>query len=280
MTARPITLETMAPRHLEGAVELSRQVKWPHRREDWELVQSVSQGIVALEEERIVATIMMTPYGDDAAAINMVIVDAAMRGRGLGRKMMEEALARAGARTCYLVATPEGLPLYEKLGFVTIGEIVQHQGQPSYVDGPENVSWSDSGDHACLVALDHVANGHERSALMRVLRERAKFAVIREENAVQAFAAIREFGQGLVIGPVVARNDFEAKALIDFLLAHHHGTFVRIDTDMSTNLAEWLTSRGLKHVGGGITMRRGTRAQQNKSAVARRMYALVSQALG
>jgi GNAT superfamily N-acetyltransferase len=281
VTTQQITLETMMPKHLDGAVQLSRQVKWPHRREDWELVQSVSQGIVALDQERVVATIMMTPYGDDAATINMVIVDASVRGRGLGRTMMEEALARAGARTCYLVATREGLPLYEKLGFVTMGEIVQHQGKASHVDAPENVFWSDRGDHAYLVALDHVAYGHERSALMRVLRERAKFAVIREENAVQAFAAIREFGRGFVIGPVVARNDIEAKALIDFLLAHHQDRFVRIDTDMSTNLAESLTSVGLTHVGGGITMRRGgTPAQQNKRAAARRTYALVSQALG
>ena len=43
MTAQQIILEEMTPRHLDAAVELSRQVKWPHRREDWELVQSVSQ---------------------------------------------------------------------------------------------------------------------------------------------------------------------------------------------------------------------------------------------
>jgi hypothetical protein len=61
MTAHQITLETMTPEHLDDAVELSSQVKWPHRREDWELVQAVSKGIVALEEERLVATIMMTP---------------------------------------------------------------------------------------------------------------------------------------------------------------------------------------------------------------------------
>jgi hypothetical protein len=50
MTAQQITLETMTPEHLDGAVELSTQVKWPHRREDWELVQAVSKGIVALDE--------------------------------------------------------------------------------------------------------------------------------------------------------------------------------------------------------------------------------------
>jgi GNAT superfamily N-acetyltransferase len=280
MTASQITLETMAPGHLEGAVELSRQVKWPHRREDWELAQSVSQGIVALEEERVVATIMMTPYGDDAATINMVIVDAAMRGRGLGRKMMEEALAKAGERTCYLVATGEGLPLYEKLGFVTIGEIVQHQGESLPVAAPGHVSWAQSGDHARIDALDRAAYGHDRSALLKLLGERAKFAVTHDEGIVQAFAAIREFGRGLVIGPVVARTDVEAKALIDFLLAHHQGMFVRIDTHVSTNLAEWLTSRGLIHVGGGITMRRATHAQQDNRTAPRQTYALVSQALG
>jgi GNAT superfamily N-acetyltransferase len=280
MTAQQITLETMMPEHLDGAVELSRQVGWPHRREDWGLVQSLSHGIVALDKGRVLATILMTPYGDDAATINMVIVDASMRGRGVGRQLMEEALAKAGARTCYLVATKEGLSLYQKLGFVATGEIVQHQGEASPADAPAHVSWSEKGDHACLVALDRAAYGHDRSALMRLLRECAKFAVIRDQSSVQTFAAIRAFGRGLAIGPVVARNDTEAKALIEFLLAHQPGTFVRIDTDTRANLAEWLTSRGLAHVGGGITMRRTTTAQEDHGTAHHRTYALVSQALG
>ena len=53
----------------------------------------------------------------------MVVVNAAMRGRGLGRKLMEEALARAGDRTCLLMATQQGLPLYGKLSFVAAGKI-------------------------------------------------------------------------------------------------------------------------------------------------------------
>ena len=75
----------------------------------------------------------------------MVIVDASMRGRGLGRQLMQEALAKAGARTCYLVATPEGLALYQKLGFVATGEIVQHQGKASPADAPAHASWSEKG---------------------------------------------------------------------------------------------------------------------------------------
>ena len=278
MTAEQITLKTMTTEHLNDAVELSRHVGWPHRREDWELMQSLSQGVVVQEEGRVVGTILMTPYGDDAATVNMVIVDAAMRGRGLGRKLMEEALARAGERTCYLVATQEGLPLYEKLGFVATGKIVQHQGLAPSVDAPAHVSWGEDCDHARLVVLDRAAFGHDRSALMGSLRERAKFAVVRDEGDVQAFAAIRRFGRGLVIGPVVARKLHEARCLIDFLLADSAGEFVRIDTDESTDLGEWLTRRGLAHVGGGITMRR-TADEPNDETTPHRTYALVSQAL-
>lgn len=280
MTAQQITLETMMAEHLDGAVELSRQAKWPHRREDWELVRSISQGIVALVDERVAGTTMMTHYGYDAATINMVIVEVAMRGRGIGRRLMDVALEKVGARTCYLVATQEGLPLYQNLGFVATGEIVQHQGKALPVDAPDNVSWAESSDHARMVALDRAAVGHDRSALMQLLRRKAKFAIIRVEGDVQAFAAIREFGRSLVIGPVVARSSGEAKALIDFMLAHHQGCFVRVDTNISTNLVQWLAGRGLACVGGGITMQRSVVPRRQDNPAHHRTYALVSQALG
>jgi hypothetical protein len=86
------------------------------------------------------APTLRTPYGEDAAAINMVVVNAAMRGRGLGRNLMEEALARAGDRTCLLMATQQGLPLYEMLNFVAASKIAQHQGMVLPVDMPDQVS--------------------------------------------------------------------------------------------------------------------------------------------
>jgi hypothetical protein len=175
---------------------------------------------------------MMTAYGDDANTINMVIVDAAMRGRALGRKLMEDALAKAGEPICYLTATQEGLPLYEKLGFVATGEVVHHQGEAPLVEAPN------------------------RSALIRLLRERAKFTVMLEEGDVQAFAAIRPFGPGLDHRPGGGEKRRRSQGLDRFLLAHHRSMFVRVDTDTSTNLAEWLTGRGLALVSAGITMRR------------------------
>lgn len=285
MTASQITLETMTPDHLDAAVGLSRQAGWPHRREDWALVLALSNGVVALDDGRVVGTALTTPFGDDTATINMVIVDESMRGRGLGRKLMQAALDAAGERTCLLVATQDGLPLYEKLGFVAFGEIVQHQGTAAKVDTPENVSWATDADRERCFALDRLATGQDRSALMGLLDECARFAVIRAGDRVEAFAAIRPFGRGLVIGPVVARNDADAKALIDFLLSHHVGEFARVDTDVARGLPQWLEARGLQHVGGGIPMRRAPMhraagAPDENGGAEYRTYALVNQAFG
>jgi GNAT superfamily N-acetyltransferase len=278
MTAEQISLEAMETEHLDGAVLLSREAGWPHRREDWELVLSVSEGIVALHDGRVVATTMMTPFGSDAAAINMVIVGSAMRGRGLGRRLMDAALEKAGARNCRLVATKEGLPLYEKLGFVAVGEIIQHQGKALKVAAPATVSWARDNEHEKICSLDRAACCLDRSKLMSILRRVARFAVIREGGEVTAFAGVRAFGRGLVIGPVVASSRQQAKDLIQFLLAHHDGDFVRLDTELSTGLGPWLTERGLVHVGGGIPMQRGPKTERVETSY--RPYALVNQALG
>lgn len=280
MTVSQITLETMTADHLDGAVVLSRQAGWPHRRDDWALVLALSKGVVALKEGLVVGTAMATPFGDDVATINMVIVDEGMRGRGLGGKLMYAALAAFEGRVSMLIATQDGLPLYEKLGFVACGEIVQHQGLALKVDMPNNVQWALAENFQRLVALDRMALGHDRTPLMQLLQDQAKFAVIRDDQRVEAFAAIRDFGRGLVIGPVVAKNDVDARALIDFLLAQHTGEFIRIDTDVSTRLADWLTARGLVHVGGGIPMRLGTGVVEESRSAEYRTYALVNQALG
>jgi hypothetical protein len=113
---------------------------------------------------------------------------------------------------------------------------------------------------------------------MSVLHRLAQFAVIRQQGEVVAFAGVRAFGRGLVIGPVAATSEEQAKDLIQFLLAHHEGAFVRLDTELSTGLSPWLTERGLIHVGGGIPMRRGSKA--DRAEVPYRSFALVNQALG
>jgi predicted N-acetyltransferase YhbS len=128
MDQETIDLVAFDERHLEGALQLSREAGWPHRHEDWAMLLALSRGFVALQGEIVVGTAMLTPFGETCSTVNMVIVAASMRGRGLGRKLMDAALHACGERECRLTATADGLPLYEKLGFRATHEIRQHQG--------------------------------------------------------------------------------------------------------------------------------------------------------
>jgi GNAT superfamily N-acetyltransferase len=277
MQAGEIELAPFAPHHLEGALALSRQAGWPHRLEDWKLVLSLSIGRVALADGRVVGTAFLTPYGDACATVNLVIVDQAMRGRGLGRRLMDFALRSTEGRECRLIATEDGLPLYEKLGFRRVHAISQHQGIPERISAPEGVEWALPEDITAVVALDRAAFGADRSALFAALAREGRFAVVRSEGAVAGFAALRPFGRGEVIGPVVAETQEQARTLIAFLIAARPSRFLRVDTPETSGLSPWLTELGLGSVGGGIAMRRGATASQASRV---RTFALASQALG
>lgn len=284
MADTPIAFQDFAEPHLDGAHRLSVEARWPHRREDWALVMDLSQGVAALDGERVVGTAFVTPFGP-AATINMVIVAEAMRGRGLGRALMERVLAAAGPRDARLTATADGLPLYEKLGFRATGMIHQHQGVPSVPPPvPGSVAWAETPDLDTLAALDRIASGMERRPLLDRLARLGRFAVLTDAGAVTGFAALRAFGRGEVIGPVVAPDPQAAMALIDFVIANRPGAFLRVDTPDPAALSAFLESRGLARAGDGIPMVRGGDAPAATGAApagpAAKTYALASQALG
>lgn len=260
------------PEHLDAALRLSREAGWPHRREDWALVQSVSQGVVALEDDRVVATALATPFGP-VGMVNMIIVDETMRGRGLGREIMQQAMALAQPQEWRLVATQAGLPLYLKLGFVECGLVHQHQGHVAGLPTVKGVRWAEASDLPAIVAMDRDTNGADRATLLTALAKRGRIALIDGKG----FAVLRDFGRGHVVGPVVAQDDATARDLLGFVLAGRGGEFMRVDTTDETDIAGWLQDIGLARVDTGIAMRRGD-IQARTGAFQR--FALAAQALG
>jgi GNAT superfamily N-acetyltransferase len=92
--AGKVTLRAMTQADIERAVELSRDHGWPHREEDWSLLLDLGEGLVAELDGRVQGTIMAWRFGVDMATLGLVIVDKALQGRGMGRKMMEAMLNR------------------------------------------------------------------------------------------------------------------------------------------------------------------------------------------
>lgn len=278
MQTRQIDLIPFSPEHLDAAVGLSRQAGWPHRPEDWQMALALSKGVVAVEGDRTVGTVLVTSYKEDCATINMVIVDETMRGRGLGRRLMDAAVHIAGNRPLRLVATEEGLPLYEKFGFQETGRVLQHQGVVGRIAAPAGVEPANPADVAAIAELDRSAFGGNRANLIANIATIGEFAVIRRDGRVCGYAAARPFGRGEVIGPVVAADLEDAKALITYLIARRPGQFLRVDAIAETGLGPWLAERGLAHVGGGIVMM--TSVSERAADVTATTFALAAQAFG
>lgn len=264
--------------HLPGALALSVDAGWPHRRDDWELVLGISKGCVALVGDKVVATALVTPFGN-AAMVNLVVVDRPLRGRGLGREIMTRAMTTLDPDSWHLVATEEGLPLYEKLGFRPCGEVAQHQGIAGAITPHGGAVWARPADLPAIIELDRKASKMDRGSLYRTLSHQARFAVLRISAGIAGFAAVRPFGKGHVIGPVVAGSDGQAQDLISLLMAEHAGKFLRVDTGTHTGLGPWLAACGLPEIAHGRLMQMGEAPAPDRAG-APRTFALASQALG
>lgn len=273
-----ISFVALGPEHLDGALKLSRAAGWPHRLEDWQMSLALSEGRAVMSDRgEVLGTIFVTPFHVEAATINMVIVDEALRGRGLGRKLMQAALEIAGSRPLRLIATEDGLPLYQSMGFERIGTIVQQQGQASAVAAPAHVLPARAMDLPAIVDLDRAAFGANREGLIGYIGNVGTFIVIERAGRICGFAGIRAFGRGEVIGPVVAEDADDARDLLAYALSSRTGHFVRVDHPSESGLGDWLAGLGLVPVGGGVAMQRPKVARTPAKA---RTFALASQALG
>ncbi|WP_426135017.1 GNAT family N-acetyltransferase [Pseudomonas sp. PWP3-1b2] len=236
---------------LPAAHALSAQLKWPHRLEDWAMLQRVSDGFVVLDGERLIGSAFTCPQGD-YATIGLVIVSNDYQGQGIGRRLMEHALEACQSRTPLLNATLAGAPLYASQGFVEFGRVQQHQGQaqvpalPDLGEG-ETCRALRADDHTALLALAKAASGLDRREVLRDLQ--VEHAVgIERDGQLRGFALLRPFGRGRCIGPVVAEDLKQAKHLIGVLLAQVPDAFVRIDIPADCGLNDWLEHSGLKHI--------------------------------
>ncbi|WP_158968875.1 GNAT family N-acetyltransferase [Chachezhania sediminis] len=257
--------------HLTAAQRLSAAAGWPHRIEDWAFTLKVSGGFAAVADGRVVGTALCSPMGD-RAGINMIIVEKDLRGQGLGRRLMEAALTLAGDRDLQLTATAEGRPLYEKLGFVAVGQVLQCQGHVQTIPVAPHVALrpATADDLDTICAMDRDATGSDRRGLLAELLANDRVLI-----GETGFGAVRTFGKGRLIGPVVAADRSTALALIATFA--EPGQFLRIDVTDDADLAPVLSGAGLTVLPPEVAMVRGASAPVPERF---RRYALVSQALG
>jgi ribosomal protein S18 acetylase RimI-like enzyme len=205
-------LRLLSSADLTGAMELSRLAGWNQTRGDWELLLRLEpQGCFAIElDGQIVATTTLLCYGARLAWIGMVLTRPEYRRMGFAQRLMECALERSRQlkiESIMLDATPQGQPLYEKLGFKT-EQIVERwfrdAQQPQISSKAPRLSAQYSKE------MDQAAFGADRSFLLEYLATR---------NASHAMSDGFCFSRGgtraRYLGPCVAADQKTARVVIE-----------------------------------------------------------------
>lgn len=272
LTYRPITADDIPAAH-----GLSARLDWPHRQEDWATLQRLADGFVAEDGGKLVGSSFACHQGD-FSMIGLVIVDDAYQGLGIGRRLMELALATVATRTAILNATPAGAPMYLKMGFREYARIEQWQGPAAPVAATGGTRDLLGADRSRLHALASAGSGLQRGAVLdEVLASAVQGIAVEQHGQIAGFALLRPFGRGLSIGPVIARDEDEAWQLVSTLLSGVAGQFVRIDIPAGCGLSERLAGTGLECVASGTQMTLGS-APLARDGV--RQFALITQATG
>ena len=204
---------------------------WNQSLQDWRrlLLHDPRGCFVAEWNGRPAGTATTTIYSRDLAWIGMVLVDPAMRRRGIGTALLAhciEHLRRSGVGCIKLDATPLGEHVYDPLGFVAewslsrweTAKLAAVPGRSWASDAP-NPRPLDGGDIGCLAGLDASAFGVARNRLLSMLAAQSETRVLADgAGRTVGYGMLRPGQRAHYLGPVVAEDEFSGTALAGDLL--------------------------------------------------------------
>jgi ribosomal protein S18 acetylase RimI-like enzyme len=194
-----------------AATEAILAASWGDRRTWFEFATSQREcrPVVAEVGGRLIGTGVGTASGG-VGWVGTIWVDPTHRGAGLGRALTQaviDALEEAGCRTLVLVATDQGLPLYERMGFElqTRYRILEAPGLDPAVSAPDDaVRPFDAGDLAAVLDLDRMATGEDRGHAIRRFASAVTARALDIDGSVDGFVIRAPWGGGATVAVTAA----------------------------------------------------------------------------
>lgn len=229
---------------IAGLIELSASVNWDYDKD--EIATVMSAGSIyghKNEQGQIISSAAIIPYDENLASIGMVIVHKKYRGYGLGKQITQTCLdSQNHSNPVMLIATDEGKPLYEKLGFQTcsyVHKLICETYSPQKTENEENeleilpltdIHWEQ------IKELDREAFGADRGEFLQYrIRQAQKGVVVKRKNG-----QILGYGLGVqgpvnrILGPIVAASPNIANSIVNSLAEEYRGK-LRIDVPDGQN---------------------------------------------
>ena len=170
----------------------------------------------------------------------MVLVDVEQRRQGIGRALLEHALAyleRLGVQTIALDSTPVGQPLYASLSFVDAFRLERWRGpipppRPLLVapDQP-TVRPLEAADLTAIAAYDAPLFGVERGHILGALVAGHPTGCFRAERqgTIAGYVLTRPGARAWHVGPLAAADRATAARLVQTALLPHTGQEAVLD---------------------------------------------------
>jgi GNAT superfamily N-acetyltransferase len=235
-----IHLRLMTDGDVPLGMRLKEQAGWNQTEADWRrCLELQPDGCFVAERDGVAVGTVTTCVFGPVSWVAMVLVDVAERGRGIGRILLDHALAFLDGRVITSVrldATPLGRPLYEQRGFVEEYALTRYEGVvPAAATGsrlPEKMTIGAVGpEHLeCVLQLDRQTTDTDRRALLRRLFAEApdEWRVALRGEEVVGYAAARAGSRAWQIGPCLATAEAGPSLLAD-AWRRHAGQRVFVD---------------------------------------------------
>ncbi|MES5954258.1 GNAT family N-acetyltransferase [Bacillus fungorum] len=225
-------VERLGENDISCLISLSERIGWDYSLEEIHTV--LSSGIVygiRNEKGEIIASAAIILYGEKLASIGMVIVHPDYKGRGIGKAITNSCIKSVSAQTpIMLIATDEGKPLYEKLGFRAVSYVSKYICN-SYnvndycVENEEHIVNYEECDLEEIIQIDKVAFGTNRKAFLkkRIIQSEQCIVVKDNKQNVLGYGLSIQTPENKIIGPAVAKNDAMAMRIVHYLAKGHNG---------------------------------------------------------
>jgi len=245
-------IRPMITNDLNQAISLSNSEGWNQTEKDWKLLleNPLNICIVAEYNNKIIGTATSLNHSNKIAWIGMVLVEKSFRGRGVGKMLLTNIIgALKNVDSIKLDATPVGLPLYQKLGFIDeykiyrmINPSLQSFEKQVLNYEPVNINPESFSD---VLKLDKRIFGTARTYLLQALLSNypAKAYLVNRNKKLDGYMFGRNGARFNYIGPVAALSEDSARILISKALESVNHQPVALDIlEDKEELIKWLES--------------------------------------
>lgn len=241
MPNQTLAVEQLRITDTQGLIDLSASIGWDYDEQDIQTI--MSSGTVwghRNEQGDIISSAAILTYKPGLSTIGMVIVDHRYRGLGLGKAVVQACMdAVDNSDTIMLIATEEGRPLYEGMGYHTVSYVNKLVcSSYNYTLSNRIASVSEmrimplGAEHFPEIRkLDQLAIGGDRETFLSARWKQVKqgVVVLDNEGSLIGYGFAVQGPRYLVLGPVIAMQQESALAMIHYLAENNRGKLLRID---------------------------------------------------